>query len=127
MIVAMALCPGMFSTGREVQEFRKLQQLTREFLGTNAEICRLRPVEGEAEEKLKKNARSAAARDHARSRAVLAGDVRDRRNTGRIDLEATEMAMRSALHWPGAAALSQPLQFPAPSRAGRTLRLPGAL
>jgi uncharacterized protein UPF0236 len=43
----------------------------------------------------------------------------DRRNTGRIDLEATEMAMRSALHRAGAAALSQLLQFPAPSERTR--------
>jgi hypothetical protein len=48
----------------------------------------------------------------------------DRRNTGRIDLEATEMAMRSALHRAGAGALSQLLQFPAPSEAGRTLACP---
>ena len=48
----------------------------------------------------------------------------DRRNTGRIDLEATEMAMRSALHRAGAAALSQLLQFPAPSEEGRTLPCP---
>ena len=39
---------------REVQEFRRFQQLTREFLGTNAEICRLRPFEEEAETELKK-------------------------------------------------------------------------
>ncbi len=48
----------------------------------------------------------------------------DRRNTGRIDLEATEMAMRAALHRAGAAALSQLLQFPAPSGEGRTLACP---
>jgi hypothetical protein len=48
----------------------------------------------------------------------------DQRNTGRIDLEATEMAMRSALHRAGAAALSQLLQFPAPSEAGRTRACP---
>ena len=48
----------------------------------------------------------------------------DRRNTGRIDLEATEMAMRSALHRAGAAALSQRLQFPAPSKEGRALACP---
>jgi hypothetical protein len=49
----------------------------------------------------------------------------DRRNTGRIDLEATEMAMRSALHRAGAAALSQLLQFPAPtSKQGRTRACP---
>ncbi len=48
----------------------------------------------------------------------------DRGNTGRIDLEATEMAMRAALHRAGAAALSQLLQFPAPSKEGRTLACP---
>jgi hypothetical protein len=48
----------------------------------------------------------------------------DRRNTRRIDLEATEMALRSALHRAGAAALSQLLQFPAPGEEGRTLACP---
>ena len=48
----------------------------------------------------------------------------DRRKTGRLDLEATEMAMRSALHRAGAAALSQLLQFPVPSGEGRTLACP---
>jgi hypothetical protein len=32
---------------REVAEFRKFQQLTREFVETNAEICQLRPIEDE--------------------------------------------------------------------------------
>jgi hypothetical protein len=44
----------------------------------------------------------------------------DRRKTGRLDLEATEMAMRAALHRAGAAALSQLLEFPAPLEGGRT-------
>jgi hypothetical protein len=52
---------------------------------------------------------------------------RVRRNTRRIDLEATGMAMRAALDRVGAAALSQLLQFPAPSGAGRPLWLLGAL
>jgi Uncharacterised protein family (UPF0236) len=45
----------------------------------------------------------------------------DRRKTGRLDLEATEMAMRSALHRAGAATLSQLLEFPAPAKEERTL------
>ena len=45
----------------------------------------------------------------------------DRRKTGRLDLEATEMALRSALHRAGAAALSQLLEFPAPTEGKRTL------
>jgi hypothetical protein len=32
---------------REVAEFRKFQQLSRGFVETNAEICRLRPTENE--------------------------------------------------------------------------------
>jgi hypothetical protein len=48
----------------------------------------------------------------------------ERRNTGRLDLEATEMAMRSALHRAGATALSQLLQFPTPSEEGRRLACP---
>jgi hypothetical protein len=48
----------------------------------------------------------------------------DRRKTGRLDLEATEMAMRSALHRAGAAALSQLLEFPAPTEGRRTLLCP---
>ncbi|HWO29886.1 MAG TPA: ISKra4 family transposase [Candidatus Acidoferrum sp.] len=46
------------------------------------------------------------------------------RQTGRLDLEATEMALRSALHRAGAAALSQLLQFPAPSEKRRRLACP---
>ena len=45
----------------------------------------------------------------------------ERRQTGRIDLEATEMAVRAALHRAGAAALTQLLQFPAPGAEQRTV------
>jgi len=48
----------------------------------------------------------------------------ERRKTGRLDLQATEMALRSALHRAGAAALSQLLQFPAPRKEGRTRACP---
>lgn len=44
----------------------------------------------------------------------------DRRKTGHLDLEAIEMAVRSAMHHAGAAALTELLQFPAPA-AGRRL------
>ncbi len=48
----------------------------------------------------------------------------ERRKTGRIDLEATEMAVRAALHRAGAAALSQLLQFPAPPDEQRSVPCP---
>jgi len=44
-----------------------------------------------------------------------------RRRTGRLDLEAIEMAVRSAMHQAGAAALTKLLQFPAPATDQRTL------
>jgi hypothetical protein len=45
----------------------------------------------------------------------------DRRRTGRLDLEAIEMAVRSAMHQAGAAALTELLQFPAPAADQRRL------
>jgi hypothetical protein len=48
----------------------------------------------------------------------------DRRKTGHLDLEAIEMAVRSAMHRAGAAALTQLLQFPAPTQDHRTLACP---
>jgi hypothetical protein len=45
---------------REIAEFRKFQQLSREFVDTNAEICRLRPTDNEAptEQEKKRQKRS---------------------------------------------------------------------
>lgn len=44
-----------------------------------------------------------------------------RRKTGRLDLEAIEMAVRAALHRAGAAALTELLRFPAPAPEQRRL------
>jgi len=45
----------------------------------------------------------------------------DRRKSGRLDLEAIEMAVRSALHRAGAAALSELLQLEPPAAGFRSL------
>lgn len=45
----------------------------------------------------------------------------DQRKTGRLDLEAVEMAMRAAMHRAGAAALSQLLQFDPPTSDEREI------
>jgi hypothetical protein len=50
-------------------------------------------------------------------RAIFKG----RRKTGCLDLEAIEMAVRSAMHQAGAAALSQLLHFPTPTADQRSL------
>jgi hypothetical protein len=51
---------------REVAEFRKFQQLSREFVDTNAQICRLRPAQDEPSTDQEKKRRKRSAR---RSRA----------------------------------------------------------
>ena len=50
-------------------------------------------------------------------RVVLSG----RRKSGHLDLEALEMAVRSAMHHAGAVALSELLPFPVPATEQRTL------
>lgn len=49
---------------------------------------------------------------------------RERRDTGRLDLEAMEMAVRSAMHHAGATALSRLLRFPVPAPDQRNLACP---
>jgi len=44
-----------------------------------------------------------------------------RRKTGHVDLEASEMMLRSAMHRAGAAGLRQLLQFPVPPAEQRTV------
>jgi hypothetical protein len=51
---------------REVEEFRKFQRLSREFVETSAEICRARPVEEKAQTDQEKKRRKRSVR---RSRA----------------------------------------------------------
>jgi hypothetical protein len=52
---------------------------------------------------------------------VLGIIFRERHKTGRLDLEAVEVALRSALHQAGAHALSQLLQFAEPANDHRTV------
>jgi hypothetical protein len=52
---------------------------------------------------------------------MLRAIFQERRKTGRLDLEAVEMAVRSAMHQAGAAALTELLQFAAPAADQRTI------
>jgi len=79
---------------------------------------------GRADTRGKKNAEAIRQEIRREIEQFLRVVFEDRRKTGRLDLEATEMALRSALHRAGAAALSQLLEFPAPSEAERTVACP---
>jgi hypothetical protein len=47
---------------REIAEFRRFQQLSREFVDTNAEICRLRPADDVPSTEQEKKRRTGSAR-----------------------------------------------------------------
>ncbi len=62
---------------REVDNFQRFRELSRQLLDVNEQICRLRPVEEDAElSPRKKNGRSDPARSRPRSRAAPAGRLR---------------------------------------------------
>jgi hypothetical protein len=51
---------------REIAEFRKLQELHKQFVSINAQICRLRPVEETLTPEEKKRPKRSAAKSRAR-------------------------------------------------------------
>src|SRR5712692_10344858 len=57
---------------REIAEFRKFQQLSREFVEVNAQICQLRPIQEAPPTPQKKNGRNNPSRSRARSRPTVA-------------------------------------------------------
>ena len=93
----------------------------------NEALCPRRPVEEEGN--LSGAEKTADAMPHEvaqKAERLLPGAFRDQRPTGRIDLEAVQMAVRSALPRAGAAARSELLRFPAPSPgSAKRVPLPG--
>jgi hypothetical protein len=105
---------------REISEFRKYQQMSRDFIEVNEKICRLRPVQDTLTLQEKETA-EAVHREVAREvdqllQVVFAG----LRITGRLDLEAIETATRAAMHRAGAGALHHLLKEsgPVPATVG---------
>ncbi len=83
-------------------------------MDVNEQICGLRRVE-ETPPSLREKKAEAIWREVIREEDQLFRVIiQDRRKSGRLDLEAVEMAVRPALHHAGAAALTELLQFPAP-------------
>jgi hypothetical protein len=90
---------------QEVAEFHRFQKLSGEVVEVSEKICALRPVENTLtpEEKNGPAIHAEFAREVDQFLRVV---FQDRRKTGRLDLEAIEMAVRSAMHHAGAAALA---------------------
>jgi len=88
----------------------------------NEKICRLRPVEETGTWTAEEKTAAAIHQEVAREINQLLGRIfTERGKDGHFDLEAVEMAMRSALHRAGAAALSALLRFPAPGADQRAI------
>ena len=101
-------------------EFRRFQELAALIRGQHADLSGT-PGGGYSLRRGKKTA-EAIHQEVAREvdqllRVIFTG----RRKTGRLDLEAIEMAVRSAMHHAGAAALTELLQFPAPAADQRAV------
>jgi len=82
----------------EVEAFHRFRQLSQELLEVNEKICRARPV---ADYSLGRGKRTAAAIHQEITRAVdqlLRMLCNGRHQAGHLDLEATEMLVRSAMH-----------------------------
>jgi len=93
---------------QKVAEFRRFQQLNRDFVEVNTAICQLRSVESVAPRK--KNGEAIQKEVAQEIDQLLRVIFADLRKSGRLDLEAVEMATRTAMHQAGAAVLKELLQ-----------------
>ena len=92
-------------TEREI-EYRRWQQLSREFVEVNARLCRLRPAEEQERTPEKKKAETLQQEIRREVEHLLQRIFSQRQKNGGVDLEAVEMVIRSSMHQAGAAVLS---------------------
>jgi hypothetical protein len=105
---------------RELQAYHRFRQLAQQLLEVNEKICRARPVERELAPQ-KKTAEIIQQEVAREVEHLLQLIFCKRRKTDHLDFEAVEMAIRSASHQAGAAALTQLLHFDPPSSEQRQL------
>ena len=87
----------------------------------NAKICRARPVGNVFTPEEEKTATAIQSEVALEVSTLLDRVFAERKQSGRVDLEAVEMAFRRALHQSGAAAFTELLQFPEPAPRQRTI------
>jgi hypothetical protein len=92
---------------QEIEEYRKWQQLSRDSVEVNSTLRRLRPTTEREATLQEKNDRSDPAGSCPRSRTSACAPAPQTSSTRQLDLEAVEMANRSALQPAGAAALTE--------------------
>ena len=96
---------------REVEAFHRFRLLSQELLEINEEICRARPVADTLSPEEKNGGRRSDQEVTREVDQLLRVVFNGRRQSGRLDLEATEMAVRSVMHQAGAAVLTKLLRF----------------
>ena len=117
MTESFASLPALGKAQKEVAEYHRFWELSRQPVQVNERICRVRPIP---------EAPTGSASWQKKTREAIHQEVRQevdgllrvifsgRGKAGVIDLEAVEMAMRSALHRAGVAALSELLRHDPP-------------
>ena len=106
-------------------EFHQLQELCEQVVVVSEQLCAARPVETTFYLQ-EKNAEAIQREVERGLSGVLRIVFQDRRKTGGLDLEALEMAMRTAMHQAGAAAMSQLLRYEPPTPCSTRSRYPTA-
>jgi hypothetical protein len=106
--------PGTGKSREGGGTYHAFLRLSQELIEVNGRICQLRPVrklEDENElEQLKKNCGGISPRSGRRSRSsdqLIGRVLQDRQRLGHLDLEASEMAIRAAMHQMGGVLLEK--------------------
>ena len=110
----------------EVEEYRRLRQLSTELIAINRKICLHRPVRPEDSRWTAQEKKAAAILQEVTREVntLLTRVFAERHSTSQLDLEAVEMLVRSAMHQAGASALTGLLRFPVPAQDRRPMPCP---
>ena len=103
MTESFASLPALGKAQKEVEEYHRFWELSRQLVQVNERICRLRPIPEAPTESASSQKKTREA-IHQEVRQEVDGLLRvifsGRGKAGVIDLEAVEMAIRSALRAP---------------------------
>ncbi|PYT64861.1 MAG: ISKra4 family transposase [Acidobacteria bacterium] len=108
----LPLGPELEKVQQEVERYQSFVRLSQELIAVNDQICQLRPartIKDENElEQLKKKPAEEFRRETEKEIDRLMGQVlQDRERLGHLDLEASEMAIRTAMHQMGGVLLEK--------------------
>ncbi len=108
----LRLGPELEKAEQELENYHQLLRLCDELVGVNGQLCRLRPVSEVSDQSelaaLKKKITAEVQQEIEKEISALVSRLLGPRGRGQgLDLEASEMAIRSAMHKAGGVCLGQ--------------------